>query len=128
MPLVGRECFYTPKNSQAETLKMSFSLIYIVITALYSISKGVVVFSSKKCLKFSLEGWSFDDLFIYLSHENNIVASFSNKERRSLSANWRDEPEKRLLSFFSTSAKVEIRANSKQKLLVKLGFSAKTEI
>ena len=30
--------------------------------------------------------------------------------------------------LFSTSAKVEIRANSKQKLLVKLIFSAKTEI
>ena len=36
--------------------------------------------------------------------------------------------EKRLLSSFSMSDKVEIRANSKQKLLVKLIFSAKTEI
>lgn len=48
-----------------------------------------VVVSSMKCLKFSLEGWLFDDLFIYLPHENNIVASFSNKERKSLSTNWR---------------------------------------
>jgi len=44
-----------------------------------------------KCLKFSLEGWLFDDLFIYLPHENNIVASFSNKERRRLSTNWQDD-------------------------------------
>ena len=42
-----------------------------------------------KFLKFSLEDWLFDDLFIYLPHENNFVASFSNKERRTLSTNWR---------------------------------------
>ena len=36
--------------------------------------------------------------------------------------------EKHLLSSFSSPAKVEIRANSKQKDPVKLIFSAKTEI
>ena len=51
------------------------------------------------------------------------------RESRLVFFEWSGEGEKNhLLSSLSSPAKVEFRANSKQKLLVKLIFSAKTEI